>query len=131
LHEAVIEKQSESAKILKTIMTAMRAEPETTINVDKRKALINKLLDAPSAAVNAAEETELSEDVAPPPAASSKKPRSKFSSARAGSGMRAKTSIEIAKEEAASGSSGVQGKAPAVKTKSRILQPGSSSAFGF
>ena len=38
--------------------------------------------------------------------------------------MRAKTSIEIAKEEAATGASGVQGKAPAPKAKSRILQPG-------
>jgi hypothetical protein len=46
--------------------------------------------------------------------------------------MRGKTSIEIAKEEAAVGSlnSGIQGKAPPAKTKSRILAPGSSAAFG-
>lgn len=51
------------------------------------------------------------------------------SSARAGDGMRAKTSIEIAKEEAASGASGVQGKAPPPKPKSRILQPGVARVF--
>ena len=134
LHEAIIEKHADSAQMLKSVMAAMRADSKSMSDATLRRGVVAAALDATGGEkVQEKSTCELpQEDQAPPPTASTKKPRSKFSSTRADNGMRAKTSIEIAKEEAAAGSlnSGIQGKAPPAKTKSRILAPGSSAAFG-
>jgi ankyrin repeat protein len=129
LHEATIEKQEQACDLLKRIMRAIRQHPGAMTDVEERKLVVAKVLDTPGLIqTQSGGETETEDPV---PHKDGPRQRRRFSSQRAGNGVRAKTSIEIAKEEAGSGmSAGLQGQAPPPKPKSRILRPASSSAFG-
>jgi len=121
LYEAQVEGKKEIAATLKKILQRIRSSGDSSDKAE-RQQLVDEVLDGKW------EPEAKTPDPAPPPAMDAKpstRVRSKFSSQRAG--LRVKTSIEIAKEERQSQPKDTK---PAPKSKSRILQPSSSAAFG-
>eukprot|EP00287_Rhodomonas_sp_CCMP768_P012442 CAMPEP_0196745196 /NCGR_PEP_ID=MMETSP1091-20130531/60541_1 /TAXON_ID=302021 /ORGANISM="Rhodomonas sp., Strain CCMP768" /LENGTH=339 /DNA_ID=CAMNT_0042091917 /DNA_START=1 /DNA_END=1020 /DNA_ORIENTATION=+ len=125
LYEAILEKKQPAVDLLQKIMERL-AESPAAQGAD-RIPLIAEVLDGKYAGSGAK-----AVDV-PAPSATAIRTKSRFSSQRA-QGLRAKTSIEVAKEERqqqqTAGAAPAAG-AGAAKPKSRIVQPSSSAAFKF